>query len=204
MLVVLTGNIASGKSTVAERLVARGAALVDADVLAREVVAPGTPGLAEIVAHWGTEVLSADGSLDRAAMRRIVFADADARHALNAIVHPRVEALRQHRAAAARAAGAEIVVCDIPLYFESARDRAGDFDAVILVAASEPIRRARLVERRSLSPEEAQRMIDAQLPDAEKRARADYVIENDGSRESLLEQVDALWERLVERARSTA
>lgn len=202
LVVALTGNIASGKSTVAQRLAEHGAWLVDADVLAREVVAPGTPALQDIVERWGTALRLPDGSLDRGALRRIVFANEDARLALNAIVHPRVEALRQQRVEQGRAGGAEIVVCDIPLLFESGRERSASFDAIILVTAPEPVRLARLVETRALSREEAQRMMDAQMPEHEKRACADVVIENDGSREALLAQVDALWDSLLARARS--
>ncbi|HEX4934556.1 MAG TPA: dephospho-CoA kinase [Gemmatimonadaceae bacterium] len=196
----LTGNIASGKSTVAAELVERGAWLVDADLLARDAVAPGTPGLAAIVARWGTSVLQPDGALDRAALRRIVFASDEERAHLNAIVHPRVEALRRERVAAARDAGAPVVICDIPLLFESGRDRRGDFDAVILVTAPAAVRLARLVEYRGLAREEAERMMAAQLPEEAKRARADYVIENGGSREALRAQVDATWRSLLSRA----
>lgn len=202
LVVALTGNIASGKSTVAQRLAEHGAWLVDADVLAREVVAPGTPALQEIVERWGNALRLPDGSLDRSALRRIVFADEGARLALNAIVHPRVEALRQQRVEEGRSAGAEIVVCDIPLLFESGRDRLATFDAVILVSAPEAVRLARLMETRALTHDEAQRMIDAQMPEREKRARADVVIDNAGSRDELLEQVDALWDSLLARTRS--
>lgn len=202
LVVALTGNIASGKSTVAQRLAEHGAWLVDADVLAREVVAPGSPALREIVERWGSRLQLPDGSLDRAALRRLVFADARERLALNAIVHPRVEALRQQRVEDGRAAGAEIVVCDIPLLFESERDRTGSFDAIILVTAPEPVRLARLMEIRALPRDEAQRMIDAQMPEHEKRARADVVLDNSGSRDALLAQVDALWHALLARSRS--
>jgi dephospho-CoA kinase len=202
LVVALTGNIASGKSTVAQRLAEHGAWLVDADVLAREVVAPGTPALQEIVERWGTALRRPDGSLDRGALRRIAFADESERLALNAIVHPRVEALRQQRVEQGRAAGAKIVVCDIPLLFESGRDRSDSFDAIILVTAPEPVRLARLTQTRALARDEAQRMIDAQMSEHEKRTRADIVIDNAGSRDALLAQVDALWDSLLARARS--
>jgi dephospho-CoA kinase len=200
MLVLgLTGNIASGKSTVAARLVKHGAVLIDADRLAREAVVPGSPALAEIAARWGPAVLAADGSLDRGAMRRLVFANEEDRLALNAIIHPRVEALRQEQVAAARAAGAEIVVCDIPLLFESGREHG--FAGVIVVDAPDALRLHRLVTTRALTSDEASRMMRAQLSSEEKRARADFIIENSGSIDSLHAQVDALWEQLIARAR---
>lgn len=199
LLVALTGNIASGKSTVAARLRERGAVVVDADVLAREAVAPGSPALEEIVQRWGSAVRADDGALDRAALRRIVFADEGERRALNAIVHPRVEALRRERVEAARAAGAEVVVCDIPLLFETGLDR--DFACIVFVDAPEDARLQRIVASRALSVEEARRMIAAQLPAKAKRTRAHYVIENDGSIDELHAAVDRLWGTLHARAR---
>lgn len=199
LLVALTGNIASGKSAVASRLAALGATIIDADVLAREVVAPGTPALDEIVARWGSSMRTSDGALDRAALRAIVFSDPAAREALNAIVHPRVEALRRARIEAARAAGATIVVCDIPLLFETGLDRA--FDCIVLVDAPEATRRERLMSYRTLSRTDADRMIAAQLPAESKRARATFVIDNDGSLASLHASVDSLWRTLELRAR---
>lgn len=198
LVVALTGNIASGKSAAASRFAEHGATIVDADLLAREVVAPGTPALEAIVARWGPAMRSADGTLDRAALRAIVFQDAGERDALNAIVHPGVEALRRQRIGEARAAGATIVVCVIPLLFETGLDRA--FSCIILVDAAEHTRRERLVSMRGLTTPEADRMIAAQLPSEPKRARANYVIDNDGSLAALHAAVDALWRTLEERA----
>lgn len=198
LTVALTGNIASGKSAVAARLVEHGAVLVDADVLARDAVAPGSPALAAIVERWGHGMRAADGTLDRAALRAIVFADERERLALNAIVHPQVEALRRTRLAEARAAGASIVVCDIPLLFEVGRP--DDFDCVILVDAPFETRLERLVTRRGLARDAALRMMHAQLPADTKRARADYVVENDGSLATLHARTDELWHALVRRA----
>jgi dephospho-CoA kinase len=198
----LTGNIASGKSSVARRLEQLGAVLVDADVLAREAVAPGTPALAAIVDRWGAQLLRDDGSLDRERLRSIVFADEQARLALNAIVHPQVDALRRARVAAARAAGAAIVICDIPLLFEVGR--ADDFDCVILVDAPAETRLERLMRDRGLTRDDALRMMQAQLPSEAKRARADYIVENDATLEVLQARVDALWDALQRRARETA
>jgi len=198
LLVGLTGNIASGKSTVARRLVARGATLVDADLLAREAVRPGTPGLARIVARWGEGVLAPDGVLDRGALRARVFADAAELEALNAIVHPEVGRLRDAAVAAARARGDAIVVCDIPLLFE--KDLAGGFDAIVLVDAPRSVRLERLVRDRGLREPEAMAMLAAQMPAELKRARADHVIDNDGSLSALEARVDAVWDALQARA----
>lgn len=200
MLVVgLTGNIASGKSEVARRLARLGATVIDADILAREAVAPGTPALAEIVAHWGPSVLRADGSLDRDALRRVVFRTAQEREALNGIVHPRVEALRRAALEEARRRGDRIVVCDIPLLYELGLESR--VDCVILVDAPEEIRMARLRRHRGLDDGEARRMIAAQMPAAAKRSRADYVMDNDGSLELLDGRVADLWSALQRRVR---
>src|ERR1019366_8291735 len=171
MLVVgLTGNIGSGKSAVARLLAVRGVPVVDADVLAREAVAPGSPALAAIVGRWGAAVLAADGSLDRAALRRIVFANAADRAALDAIVHPAVRARRDSLLAAARERGVPVVVCDIPLLFEAGL--VDDVDAVLLVDAPRDVRLERLVRDRGLSRADALAVVDAALPGGSKRARS--------------------------------
>lgn len=194
LLVGLTGNIASGKSTVARRLVAHGATLIDADRLAREAVRPGTPALARIVERWGAGILAPDGVLDRGALRARVFADPRELEALNGIVHPEVGRLRDVAIAAARARDEPIVVCDIPLLFE--RDLAGDFDVVVLVDAPRSVRLERLVHDRGLREPEAMAMIAAQMPAELKRARADYVIDNSGTVAALDARVDELWDAL--------
>ena len=193
----LTGNIASGKSTVAALLAHHGATIIDADLLAREAVAPGTPALTAIVERFGESVLLPDGSLDRAGLRRRVFADPVARDALNAIVHPAVGQLREARVAEARARGDAIVISDIPLLFEVGLEHA--FEGVILVDAPAAVRLARIVGDRGLSPAEAQAMIDAQWPAERKRAGATWVIDNDGSRAQLEADVAALWQSLRQR-----
>ena len=200
LIVALTGNIASGKSSVARLLAARGARIVDADVLAREVVEPGSAALGEIAARWGKGVLLPDGRLDRAALRDIVFAAPAELEALNAIVHPRVELRRRALVAQARAEGERVVVCDIPLLFEKEMERS--FDVVLLVDAPEALRRERLVDERGLSGEEADRMIAAQMPSAAKRARADIVIDNDTSLAQLEQRVDEVWNELERRSRT--
>jgi len=197
LYVALTGNIASGKSTVARDLAARGATLIDSDQLARDVVAPGSPALEAIAERFGPEVITSDGTLDRTAMRHRVFGDPAAREALNAIVHPGVRQLRARRLKEARARGDGIVIADIPLLFEL--DMQRDFDAVILVDAEEAVRRERLVALRGLSEADAQAMIDAQMPSERKRGGATWVIDNNGSLEALTPQVEAVWQALVAR-----
>ncbi len=200
LIVGLTGNIAAGKSAVAARLASLGAPIVDADVLAREAVAPGSAALAAIAARFGQQMLASDGTLDRAALRQLVFRDDAAREALNAIVHPEVARLRDEAIARLRAAGAAIVICDIPLLFETGLD--AQMDRIVLVDSSTEIRRERLMRDRGLSAAEADAMIAAQMPVERKRPLAHYVIENDGTRDELDAQVDALWAAL--RAAATA
>jgi dephospho-CoA kinase len=196
LLAALTGNIASGKSEVAHILARLGATIIDADQLAREVVVPGTAALAAIVARWGPRLLRKDGTLDRAALRHIVFGDEVERDALNAIVHPEVARLRDRHVAEARARGDHVVVADIPLLFETGLE--GEFDKVILVDAPERVRLDRLVRNRGLDPDEAQRMIDAQMPSAQKRRRADIVIDNDSTVDALRAAVERAWKDLVD------
>lgn len=194
----LTGNIAAGKSSVARVWRELGAWLIDADVLARQAVEPGTPGLQAIAREWGPGVLDAQGALDRAALRELVFRDAAARARLEAIVHPAVAARRDAEHARAEAAGAALVVADVPLLFEVGMER--DFDVVVLVDAPEALRLQRLVRDRGLAPDEARRMLAAQMPAAEKRARADVVIDNAGSLAELEARAHAVWAELSRRA----
>lgn len=189
----LTGNVASGKSTVAAVWVEAGAALVDADVLAREAVAPGSAGAERVRAEFGDGVMAGD-AVDRAALRRRVFTDAAARERLEAIIHPEVARLRELEEARLRAEGVEVVVHDIPLLFEVGLE--GEFDTVVLVDAPEEVRADRMIRDRGLEPDEAWRMIRAQLPAAAKRGRADVVIDNDGTLEELRARARAVWEEL--------
>jgi dephospho-CoA kinase len=189
----LTGGIGSGKSTVSRLLAERGAVVIDSDLLAREVVEPGTPGLAAVVDAFGPEMLTADGRLDRDLLGSVVFADADARTRLNAIVHPLVRA-----ASAERLVGVPddaVVVHDIPLLVEAGL--ADDFDVVVVVAASPAVRLDRLVRLRGMDPAAAQARIDAQATPEERLAVADVVLTNDGTQAELASQVEALWERLA-------
>ncbi|HEY8483220.1 MAG TPA: dephospho-CoA kinase [Longimicrobiales bacterium] len=198
----LTGNIASGKSTVAEVWRRLGARVIDADELARRAVEPGTPGLERVVREFGPEVLDERGRLDRAALRRIVFRDPEARRRLEAIVHPEVRRLRAEEEARARAEGVRILVHDIPLLFELGMEK--EFDVVVLVDARPELRLERLVRERGLSEEEARRMIEAQMPSEAKRPKADLVIENEGTREELEAKAKEAWRELERRAGACA
>ena len=189
-LVGLTGGIASGKSTVAKILGRLGAAIVDADVLSREVVAPGHDGWNEIVATFGREVLQPDQTLDRQKLRTIIFNNPEARKKLEAIIHPRVRALAEERIREHGDAGFVVVVYEVPLLFEGNLHEW--LRPVILVACDVNIQRQRLQERDGLDATVAQKHIDAQMSLEEKRRLADYVIENDGSLADLESQVRAV------------
>ncbi|MEU4643222.1 dephospho-CoA kinase [Micromonospora sp. NPDC023814] len=194
LMVGLTGGIGSGKSAVASRLAERGAVVIDADQVAREVVAPGTEGLAEIVAAFSDRVLDAGGALDRAALGAVVFADEAARRRLEAIIHPRVRARTAELAAAA--APDAIVVNDVPLLVEVGL--APTYHLVVVVQTAVATRLARLARDRGMDRAEAERRIAAQADDARRRAAADVVLTNDGSLVDLHAAVDALWdERLL-------
>lgn len=198
LLVGLTGNIAGGKSEVSRLLGELGANVIDSDVLAREVVAPGTPALAAIAANWGNSVLAPDGSLDRDALRNSVFQDPDELQELNEIVHPEIEKRRDTAIAEARERGDTVVVCVVPLLFE--KHMVDDFDKIVLVDAPRPIRFERLQKKRGIDEAEALRMIAAQMPAELKKARADYVIENTGSMTELRERVKEVWADLQREA----
>ncbi len=194
-LIGLTGGIASGKSTIASRLAELGAVVVDADRIARQVVEPGTPALAEIARTFGESVIAPDGSLDRPALGAIVFGDADALQKLNGITHPAVLAASTARFDAAAAADpAAIVVYDVPLLVESANEYP--FDLVVVAHAAAATRVDRLVRLRGMAADEAERRIGSQASDEARLAVADIVIDTDGSLAQTLEQVDELWESL--------
>jgi dephospho-CoA kinase len=199
LLVGLTGGIASGKSVVAARLAEHGAVVVDADVIAREVVEPGTPALARIADAFGDGVIAADGSLDRAALGAIVFADPERLAVLNGITHPAVLEESHRRFAAAGAADPDaVVVYDVPLLTE-VRGKA-EFDVVVVVSAPEEVRIERMVSLRGMSRDDAERRIRSQAPDEQRRAMADIVIESGGTLDETLEQADAAWLELRQRA----
>ncbi len=195
MRIGLTGGIGSGKSAVARLLAERGAVVVDSDVIAREVVEPGTPGLAAVVAEFGEQVLRPDGTLDRERLGAIVFGDEPARLRLNAIVHPLVGA-RSAEIVAAAAPGA-VLVHDIPLLVEN--NLAGAFDLVLVVEAPQAVRLERLVRDRGMTAEAAEARIAAQATDEQRRAVADVVISNDGTLDDLRARVDTFWSERVGR-----
>lgn len=193
MRVGLTGGIASGKSTVSSILSELGAVVIDADLIAREVVARGTPGLAAVVEAFGPEMLTADGDLDRPRMGALVFADEARRRVLEGIVHPLVFERYAELEAAAPADG--IVVHDIPLLVESGR--AGEFDAVIVVDAPEEVQVERMVRDRGWTEEDARARMAAQATREQRRAVATYLIENTGTREDLRQRVTEVFEALL-------
>jgi dephospho-CoA kinase len=188
----LTGGIGSGKSTVSRLLAGHGAVIVDADVIAREVVEPGTPGLAAVVEAFGSELLTADGSLDRPALAALVFGDPDARRRLDAIVHPLVRARAAEVAAAAPPDA--VVVHDVPLLAETGQ--AGGYDLVLVVEADPETRVARLVQR-GMTAEDARARMAAQATDEQRRAVADVVLDNSGTEEELAAQVEQVWTERV-------
>lgn len=191
----LTGGIGSGKSAVARLLALRGAVVVDADVIAREVVAQGTPGLAAVVGEFGPGVLAPDGSLDRSALAAVVFDDPAARARLNAIVHPLVgDRAVELAGAAATADPLAVVVHDVPLLVENGLAEA--YDLVVVVEAPEVVRLERLVAR-GLSEEDARARMAVQADDAARRAVADAVVVNDGTLAELETAVDELWASTV-------
>lgn len=194
----LTGGIGAGKSAVARRLAAHGAVVVDADAVAREVVAAGTQGgLARVRAEFGAGVLAADGSLDRAALGSFVFADPDARKRLEGITHPLIGSRTADLVRAAEAAGATVLVHDVPLLVEAGLAPA--YDVVVVVEAPEALRLQRL-EGRGVPEADARRRIAAQASAADRRAVASYVVDNAGSEADLDVRVDELWAALAGRA----
>lgn len=203
-LIGLTGGIASGKSTVARRLAEHGAVHIDADLLARAVVEPGTPGFAAIVAEFGGGVVRPDGSLDRAALGEVIFTDPERRKILNGITHP--EVWRRTKELIAEAAARDphaVVVYDVPLLAEAAGGRRGGFDLIVVVRADADTRIQRMVELRGLSRAEAAHRLNSQASDADRLAIADLVIDTDGTLEHTLEQADRLYARAQAAARAS-
>ncbi|MDI9834168.1 dephospho-CoA kinase [Streptomyces sp. KAU_LT] len=196
----LTGGIGAGKSEVSRLLVEHGAVLIDADRIAREVVAPGTPGLAAVVEAFGEDVLAADGSLDRPKLGAIVFADPERLAVLNSIVHPLVGA--RSRELEEAAAGDAVVVHDVPLLTENGL--APLYDLVIVVDAGPDTQLDRLTRLRGMTEEDARARMAAQATREQRRAIADIVIDNDVPLEELRRRVKDVWEELVRRAHATA
>ncbi|MEX2281651.1 MAG: dephospho-CoA kinase, partial [Gemmatimonadota bacterium] len=192
--VALTGNIASGKSSVAAVWQKLGAQVIDADMLARVAIAPGTNGYDAVIQRFGEGVVNEDGTLDRDQLRELVFNDPALRVALEEIVHPEVERLRAEEEADLIDAGARVVINDIPLLYETGL--ADQFNVVVHVHAADPVRLTRLMEQRGLPEDIARNMMAAQMPSEEKRARANIVIENNGSRRNLQRRARKVWREL--------
>jgi len=200
MLVALTGGIAAGKSTVSRMLAECGATIVDADVLAREAVAVGSSGLADVTREFGPQVLTASGTLDRAALGNIIFSDDDARRRLETIVHPEVARLSAEAfAAAERENPGGVIIYDVPLLVEAGRK--GEFDAVIVVEAPDDVRRQRLINERGMTEQEAQSRLAAQATNAQRRAIADYVISSEFGLEDTRREAESVYALLVRSSR---
>jgi dephospho-CoA kinase len=199
LTVGLTGGIGAGKSEVSRLLVSYGAVLVDADRIAREVVEPGTPGLAAVVEAFGPDILTAEGALDRPRLGSVVFADPERLAVLNDIVHPLVRARSEELQAAA--APDAVVVHDVPLLTENGL--APLYDVIVVVEASTGTRLERLVRLRGMTESEARARMTAQATPEQRRAIADYVIDNDGPLDALEAQVRKVWEELAARAART-
>lgn len=190
----LTGGIGSGKTTVADLLRSHGLPIIDADLIARDIVKPGQPALAELAQAFGHDILNVDGSLNRSLLASRAFVDAEHTELLNSITHPRIQAETARRFAAAEAAGEKAVVYDMPLLVDNGLDKA--MDLVVVVDVDAETRVARLVAWRGLTEEDARRRLDAQISDEERLAAADVVIDNNGNLESLDRQVADLIERI--------
>lgn len=197
-IIGLTGGIAAGKSTVSRRWAEHGAVVVDADRLARDAVAPESPGLAQVAERFGPGVIAADGSLDRPALGAVVFADPVARRDLEAITHPEVWRLAQQAFDAAEAADPDsVVVYDVPLLAEARGSRPLRFEAVVVVDAPAAQRIERLVAHRGMARDEAERRVASQASDAERLALADHVVDATGTLEATIRSADAVWEQLT-------
>jgi dephospho-CoA kinase len=194
LLVGLTGGIGSGKSSVSSLLQSYGAVVVDADLVAREVVAPGTPGLHAVVEAFGPDVLQPDGSLDRGGLGRLVFGDQEALARLNGITHPLIAERTVELFRRAASDGTEVLVHDVALLVE--KDLQGRYDVIVVVAADPTTQLDRLVGLRGMSEDDARARIAAQAPLAARLAVATHVIRNDGPYEDLVVQVERLWQRL--------
>ncbi|MEY8566782.1 dephospho-CoA kinase [Corynebacteriaceae bacterium 7-707] len=192
-IIGLTGGIGSGKTTVAERLRQKGAFVVDADRIAREIVEPGQPALAELAEAFGG-ILAPGGGLDRAELARQAFASADATDTLNAITHPRIRERTTELFREAEAEGHDVVVYDMPLLIENGE--AETVDTVLVVDAPDDVRISRLVESRGLDEDDARRRIAAQVDRETRLAAADVVLDNSGDLASLIAQVDAFWDEV--------
>lgn len=196
----LTGNVGAGKSTLVTLFAGWGATVIDTDVLAREVVAPGTPALAEIRERWGEAVMAEDGGLDRAALRSRVFADEAERRRLEDILHPAIRARFRELLSEAELRGDRIVIGVVPLLYETGME--DEFDVVLLVDAPLSQRIDRLVAKRGLSEGEARKVAASQMPAEEKRSRADLILDNDSDIPTLERRAWELWKELEKMSRA--
>lgn len=196
MLVGLTGGIGAGKSTVAQLFEERGVPIVDADAIARDVVKPGEPALAELVEHFGDSILGAGGELNRGKLAEVAFADAESNEALNAIMHPAISAETAKRIDALRG-DHSVIVHDVPLLVEAGL--AGNYDLTVLVDTPAEVRLQRLTELRGMDPEDAKKRIAAQATDEQRRAVCDVALDNSGDIEHLRAQFEQMWERFISR-----
>ena len=195
----LTGNVGAGKSTTVSLFASWGATIIDSDVLAREVVTPGSPALGQLRELWGDTVIAADGELDRAAMRQIVFSDPKARKRLEAILHPAIRERSRELFVEAEARGDRIAIGVVPLLFEAGLEK--EYDVVLLIDAPLELRIERLVNKRGLSADEARAIADAQMPAQEKRTRADFVIDNDSDITSFERRAWETWKEVEKLSR---
>jgi dephospho-CoA kinase len=194
LTVVLTGGIGSGKSTVASMLAAKGAALVDADAIAREVIAPDGPAFRPVVGRFGDSVVATDGTIDRQALAGVVFSDPQALADLNGITHPHIGRIMIERRASAQSRGG-VIVLDIPLLRATHRDELG-VDVVVVVDTPVEVAIERLVGQRGFTRSDAEARVGAQMSREERRALADFALDNSGEREDLAGQVERLWSDL--------
>ncbi|KPK55653.1 MAG: hypothetical protein AMS21_13430 [Gemmatimonas sp. SG8_38_2] len=195
----LTGNVGAGKSTTVSLFAGWGATIIDTDVLAREVVTPGSPALSQIRERWGDAVIGPDGELDRAVMRRIVFSDAKARKQLEAILHPAIRERTRELFSEAETRGDRIAIGVVPLLFEAGLET--EYDVVLLIDAPLEQRISRLVNKRGLGADEARAIADAQMPAEEKRARADFIIDNDTDITALERRAWETWKEIEKLSR---
>ena len=196
MLIGLTGGIGAGKSTVAQLFEERGVPIVDADAIARDVVKPGEPALAELVEYFGESILGAGGELNRGKLAEVAFADAESHEALNAIMHPAISAETAKRIDVLRG-DHSVIVHDVPLLVEAGL--AGNYDLTVLVDTPAEIRLQRLTELRGMDPEDAKKRIAAQATDEQRRAVCDVALDNSGDIEHLRAQFEQMWEQFISR-----
>jgi dephospho-CoA kinase len=196
--VAVTGGAGSGKSFVCNRLKDLGIKIISSDTLAREAVAPGSTAHEKILKRFGAKVVLSDGTLNRQMLRRIIVIDSAARRSLEQFIHPEILKLMEQKMAQAQQRGDRVVVVEVPLLFELGMEE--QFDLVVVVSANRKLRVKRLMERDNVSRDQAEELLNVQMPDQEKVERAGFVLSNDGSREQLIKSVDRLYEKFLKNA----